>query len=56
MNPQVWIGLACLLLTVAFVLWAKENEPERLPDPRLDCIDKGPLEHWEASEGRVRFP
>jgi hypothetical protein len=51
-----WILFGSLILAAWAIAEIVEHEEGALPKPRMDCIDNGPLEHWEAGSGRVRNP
>jgi hypothetical protein len=54
---QLALGAAGFIGVCVFLLWAvSQEEEEPLPEPEPGCIDDGPLEAWEAGEGRVRWP
>lgn len=53
-DIQLALGAFGFIGVCVFLLWAVSQEEKPLPEPEPWCIDKGPLEAWEAGEGRVR--
>jgi len=55
-DIQLALGILGFVGVCVFLLWAAAQEEEPLPPPESGCIDDGPVEAWEAGEGRVRVP